>query len=430
MTNQYTLMHKNIPVVDVELDDDAQITKIINEKEINAVHFPIKDLNRSALKRNLNEWWKYRCISYKRDGIKERIHELGYDDIVIPELIKKCLGFNLTDGYWIKPKGSDLRWEDLNFFSNAYSEKLGELIINERPVRGLNDDEKMSPDPCTGGHLPKQWLNIDGKNCLAKTVYCRTSSVRGHSMEAYNEVVTSRIADVLGIPHVPYSEMKRNNKLYSICETVSSENVEYISADSLRGQIKKNNSQNNYQYMIDLFELNGIPREQTIDFFNKMIAFDYLVCNEDRHYNNFGLLRDINTCETIGICPLFDNGMSLYHSDFNMQRQIFSDYDLNRQECKPFANKWGSQIKLITDLSWLDFEKARREIPDIIRDCYQPIVESGIREKEAVDALIRKTMLRFDRLDNIQKQIETEKQEKEENFAQNSSKFDISQQFC
>lgn len=435
MTNQYTLMHKNIPVANVELNDEAEIIKILSDLKINEKHFPIKDMNESALRRNLNEWWKYRCISYKRDGIKERIHELGYDDIVLPELIKKCLGFNLTDGYWIKPKGSDLKWEDLNFFLNEYSEKLGELIINERPVRGLNDSDKMSPDPCTGGHLPKQWLNLDGKNCLAKTVYCRTSSAWDYSMEAFNEIVASQIADVLNVPHISYKKMIKDRKIYSTCETVSSEDIEYISADALRNQIKKNNSQNNYQYTIELFELNGIPRDKTIDFFNKMIAFDYLICNEDRHYNNFGLLRDINTCETIGICPLFDNGMSLYYNDYEMSRQTFSNFDLNTQECKPFAHKWDSQIKLITDLSWLDFEKAKREIPVIITSSYEPIIKGKIRTQEAVNNLIRKTMNRLDRLENMQKQFEEQKSQKtlnnvkkEENFDKNRSEFDFSQQ--
>ncbi len=52
------------------------------------------------------------------------------------------------------------------------------------------------------------------------------------------------------------------------------------------------------------------------DFYEQlcsMLVFDALIYNEDRHFGNFGLLRDSHTGEFIAPAPLFDNGMSLFN---------------------------------------------------------------------------------------------------------------------
>ncbi len=33
--------------------------------------------------------------------------------------------------------------------------------------------------------------------------------------------------------------------------------------------------------------------------------------NEDRHLNNFGIIRDVNTLKWLDVAPIFDNGQSL-----------------------------------------------------------------------------------------------------------------------
>lgn len=43
-----------------------------------------------------------------------------------------------------------------------------------------------------------------------------------------------------------------------------------------------------------------------------MLVLDYLIVNEDRHLNNFGLIRNAVTLEWIGTAPLYDNGNSMW----------------------------------------------------------------------------------------------------------------------
>jgi hypothetical protein len=42
-----------------------------------------------------------------------------------------------------------------------------------------------------------------------------------------------------------------------------------------------------------------------------MLVFDAVIYNTDRHYGNFGLLRDNASGEYIAPAPIFDNGLSL-----------------------------------------------------------------------------------------------------------------------
>ena len=44
-----------------------------------------------------------------------------------------------------------------------------------------------------------------------------------------------------------------------------------------------------------------------------MLVFDAVIYNEDRHFGNFGVLRDNHTGKVTSAAPVFDNGMSLFN---------------------------------------------------------------------------------------------------------------------
>lgn len=59
---------------------------------------------------------------------------------------------------------------------------------------------------------------------------------------------------------------------------------------------------------------------------SNLLLFDAITANQDRHFGNFGLLRDNNTGKYIGLAPIFDNGESLLSkalpSDFKNDTQF------------------------------------------------------------------------------------------------------------
>ena len=61
-----------------------------------------------------------------------------------------------------------------------------------------------------------------------------------------------------------------------------------------------------------------------------MLVFDAVIYNEDRHFSNFGLLRDNHSGKILGVAPAFDNGLSLFN--YAMQDDInnLKEYALSR----------------------------------------------------------------------------------------------------
>ena len=76
-----------------------------------------------------------------------------------------------------------------------------------------------------------------------------------------------------------------------------------------------------------------------------MLVVDFIVANSDRHFNNFGFVRNADTLEWIGLAPVYDTGTSMFHDS--------SIYDLKngiaavpyKIVAKPFAKNHQEQIK-------------------------------------------------------------------------------------
>ena len=126
--------------------------------------------------------------------------------------------------------------------------------------------------------------------------------------------------------------------------------------------VKKDNSTSVYRHYLNCCEALGVEgMEHAVD---QMIVLDYLIANEDRHQNNFGLLRSADTLEWLGAAPIFDSGSSLGYD--KLTPQILSARAI---ECKPFKKTHHEQLKLVTSFGWIDFDRLRgveQDIRDIL----------------------------------------------------------------
>ena len=84
-----------------------------------------------------------------------------------------------------------------------------------------------------------------------------------------------------------------------------------------------------------------------------MLVLDYLIVNEDRHQNNFGVIRNADTLEYLGAAPIYDSGTSLWFD--KPTAMIRADA---KTICKPFKTSHEEQIGLVQDFDWLDFSRA------------------------------------------------------------------------
>ena len=193
---EYTLMHKNVSVLDIDLDEaTSSVRKVITAYR--PEHLPLGtvskdgDVDRAAL----NAWWIDRSIPASRSGVRRALEILDLPNTQM--LLTRCFGLSLSDQYWVKPQGSDLQWERINFFTNPFSEDIGDVLLGK--AADCTAFDFRSPDNTSDGFLKKRWKIIDGKRCLLKT------GNNPFMQQPFNEVAATIVARRLGIYHVPYT---------------------------------------------------------------------------------------------------------------------------------------------------------------------------------------------------------------------------------
>lgn len=338
---KYIFMHKRTQIAEVELDDATGfIQKIgtVYAPEHLPVGVPIRKgiVDRAAL----NEWWTERSIPASRSGIREALETLEITSTNI--LLVRCYGLSLSDQYWICPKNSSLTWDSINFFDNDFSDDIGDVLFGAD--KKAVDLDFSSPDNTSDGNLKKRWKIINGKRCLVK------GGSNPFRQQPFNEVIATEIMKRLNISHVPYTVIWDKCVPYSVCEDFVTNDTELIPAWRILKIQKKDNSTSVYRHFINCCETLGIPN--AVPFLDRMIVLDYLIANEDRHLNNFGVLRNAKTLEWLDFAPIYDSGSSLGYD--KMPSQIRLEKDV---VCKPFKNHHAEQLKLVSDFSWIDFEQ-------------------------------------------------------------------------
>lgn len=119
----------------------------------------------------------------------------------------------------------------------------------------------------------------------------------------------------------------------------------------------------NLSALYQLLRENGVPEiRKALD---QMIVLDYLLVNEDRHLNNFGVVRKAESLKYMCAAPIFDSGTSMW---FDKPTAMIGD--ITKLVCKPFKNTHEEQIKLVSSFEWLAMEKLsgiEEEFREIVR---------------------------------------------------------------
>jgi len=113
-----------------------------------------------------------------------------------------------------------------------------------------------------------------------------------------------------------------------VCENFVTKDTELVSAYRILQIRTKENHENEYLHYVNICKELGL--KDIVSAIDAMIAVDYIIANEDRHLNNFGLLRNADTLEWIGTAPIFDSGTSLW---YDTQEKLIPYADI---KCKPF----------------------------------------------------------------------------------------------
>jgi hypothetical protein len=338
----YVLMHKNIPVLEINIDTNGLITKV--GEIFSQSHIPFNIYHNNQFNFQVfQDWWKNRTIPASREGLRKLLDSLKLVESY--QLLEKSYGLSLSDQYWICPKDSGLEWSNINFFLNPFSEDIGNILLgkihlSEKILKSLKFN---TPDHTLEGMLKKKWIIIENERFLLK------SSSDNENAEAINEILASKICTRLGIPHVDYKMIQFKDDKYCICPDFINPDTELVSAWQIFQTLSIPNHVSPYEALIKAAEDLGIKNVRRR--FEMMIVLDFLIVNIDRHFNNFGFIRDANTLEWLEVAPIYDSGYAMWckHGEWSINPLS------NDLESKPFRSTHDKQIKLVTDFSWINF---------------------------------------------------------------------------
>lgn len=325
-------------------------SKIYEVYDINYAPYILKsfykedEINDTPFRTNLSEWFRGRGIPAWRDRLDLLLHRLNIN--APSELLDKAFGLSLSDQYWLKPYNTKINYDDINFFDNDfdYSEFL-EASLSKNSKTIMSENSLKTPNNTTDGMLKKAWIIENGTRYLLKGGY------KNELLQPFNEVLASEICKRLGFNHVTYTLDTYKDTVVSICPCFITKDTELITCYQIRNDMKRNDNIKDYEEYIKVLEEHGIS-DARIKMEN-MYIIDYLIMNEDRHLNNFGIIRDVNTLEWLDVAPIFDNGQSLNITYYDNEELHISGEGRLFYEVKPFDEI----IKVVKDIKRIDLSK-------------------------------------------------------------------------
>lgn len=345
------LMNKNTEVLSALYDSATGVfTQIFDVYNIDYAPYILKEVYKKNneinddFRANLSKWFKGRSIPSWRDKLDLLLHRLN---VSAPcELLDKAFGLSLSDQYWLKPFDANIKYDDINFFDNDfdYAEFMeASLSKNGNIIQSIKS--LKTPNNTTDGMLKKAWIIDNGTRYLLKGGY------KNESLQPFNEVLASEICDRLGFSHVKYTLDVYKDNIVSKCPCFITKDTEFITCSQIINNMEKHKNLDDYENYIKMLEDEGI-KDARIKMEN-MYILDFLIMNEDRHLNNFGIIRDVNTLKWLDVAPIFDNGQSLNIEYYNEEEMCVSGEGRLFYLIMPFDDI----IKVVKNIKRIDVSK-------------------------------------------------------------------------
>ena len=316
------LMWKDNTVIEF----DKSNCQIIHNKK-SFIPYPL--LNNLSLY-EVERWISQRFIPEGRSHSKAILNklEISNDRLVMSTV---CKGASLTDNYWFRQHNNDTKWEAVSLFKNPIPESVAELAIT-----GLTDTdvsgELQTPELTTQGVYAKCWTRENSMIYLNKA-----NSSKG--IEAQNERACSIILRALKYNHVDYEISSFKGLITSKCRLMTSENLSLLSVFD-------------FEFYAETHKIDTIKwviANYKKDFW-KMMLFDGIVHNTDRHTGNWGFILD-STRRIKGLHPLMDHNNALNMSS-EKRSVVLPDYLLIEAACKAYK-ELGRPRELTSLGNWL-----------------------------------------------------------------------------
>ncbi len=308
---------------------------------------------------NAEMWLESRAIDSHRANsrlLKKALRLAEKDDI---STVVHVNGATITDNYWVRPIGSELTYADVKF-DNDYFSNLALKGTYDSFNRAANSKHSRTPELTNVGSFEKCWKLRDGKWWMYK---------RANHNELFSELFVFELGKAFGMNMAHY---ERGQGVIKSLDFTDSAKVNFEPASTFMGD--------NEDYEDVVSELKKLCPEAIGDYI-RMIFLDTIVANPDRHTNNFGLLRDVNTGKFIGFAPNFDNNMALIargypkkSSSKDLLIRLFNELIKNHLEYKKYIPELDESVAG-NILDKLNMKVREQDIVDLVMSRYNLIRE-------------------------------------------------------
>ena len=321
-------------------------------------------------------WLRHRLIPSNRAFVASILKSLGLNLGDLKGVIDVCKGLSLNDSYWVVPSYFEGKFADYNLYENPFSEILSLVAYTGAPYEDKHF--KSSPEFTTNGMLRKAWrIKKDGV-WLYKG---GTEDFANAGNEPYSEYYACQIAEKMGLNAVHYELENWKGILASKCRIFTSLYSSYVPI----GRIVKTGGIN---ACLEFYKELG---ESYYEDLCSMLVFDAVIYNEDRHFGNFGLLRNNKTGDFMMTAPIFDNGNGLFcyamKDDFRdldaYAKSRSNPYDMTFEDVcrRTLGKKQKSQLRKLIGFRFTESDISNlptwrlRAIEDMVQKRVQTLLE-------------------------------------------------------
>lgn len=272
-------------------------------------------------------WLQKRVIPKNRAFVEEILKTLDLSVNDTKGIIDVCKGLSLNDCYWVVPEDFTGTFTQYNLYENRFSEILS--LVAYTGVGSTHQAFTTSPELTTQGMLRKAWRYMDGDG-----IYLYKGGTTGAANtgnEPYSEYYAFQIAKAMRLRCVEYGLENWKGILASTCKLFTNIDTSFVPI----GRIVKSGG---LKACLDYYDRLGFGDE-----IRSMLVFDAVIYNEDRHFGNFGVLRDNHSGRLLAPAPIFDNGLSLFN--FAMPEDIKNLRSYAKTRTTPYGISFETVVK-------------------------------------------------------------------------------------